>query len=75
VTARVDGEGPEQWPDLAEAFLVLALVVVPIPVVMVVVGPSREILPALSGYGLFVVGSLVLTVLIRERAGEDDSEE
>lgn len=73
MTARVDGEGPEQWPDLAEAFLVLALVVVPIPVL--VVGPSREILPALSGYGLFVVGSLVLTVLIRERTEEDDSEE
>lgn len=64
----------DRTSDLAEEFLVVVAMVVPILVFLVVIGPSRVVVLSLFAYGMTVGLALAITHLLdgRLRMGEED---
>lgn len=61
----INGSEPKETDELAEMLLVLGLLAAPIPIILVVVGRTTEILTSVGLYGLFILFALVLTVAIQ----------
>lgn len=61
----INGSEPRETDELAEMLLVLGLLAAPIPIILVVVGRTTEILASVGLYGLFILFALVLTVAIQ----------
>jgi hypothetical protein len=58
------------FSELADVLFVFVALLTPLFLIVVLVGPSREVLLSLGVFGLFIVGSLLLTgVILREGAG------